>query len=83
MIESLSASGAALSVDVAAGRRRFLSQTILPVSLSVAMTRPSWPVTEMTRLPHSATPRLRSIFSWPGSIFQTMSPRVPERTSIL
>ena len=82
MMESFSASGAA-EISMPSWSRRFLSHTILPVSLSVAMTRPSSPVTEMTRLPHSATPRLRSGFCWPGSIFQRMRPWVPERTSIL
>ena len=43
MIESLSASGAAL-ISMPSWSSRFLSQTILPVSLSVAITRPSRPV---------------------------------------
>ncbi len=82
MMVSLSASGAAV-ISIPSWSRRFLSHTILPVSLSVAMTRPSRPVTEITRLLHSATPRLRSGFCWPGSIFHRMRPCVPERTSIL
>ncbi len=81
-MECSSASGAAVS-SRSGWSPSFLSQTIWPLSLSVAMTLASRPATEMTRLPHSATPRLRSGFCWPGSIFQRMRPAVPERTSIL
>src|SRR2546428_12052503 len=55
-MESLSASGAALS-DISVLSLRFLSQTIFPVSLSVAMTRPSRLVSEMTRLPNRGVAR--------------------------
>src|SRR5215471_391423 len=70
MMESFSASGAAV-ISRSGWSPSFLSQTIWPLSLSVAITRPSSPVTEMTRLLHSATPRLRSGFCWPGSIFHS------------
>jgi hypothetical protein len=62
MIESLSASGAAV-MNMSGLSRKFLSHTILPVSLSVAITRESIDATEITRLFQSATPRLRSSLS--------------------
>ena len=74
--ESFNANGAAVnSMSGWSAIRR--SHTTLPVSRFVAMTRLSSPVTETTRPPQSATPRLRSGFCVPGSIFQTICPALP------
>ena len=78
MILSLMASGAAVKVTSGVSENE-VSQTTLPVSLSVAMMRgelPKPPAPVMTRLPDSAAPRLRIWRSCLGSMRHTMRPSV-------
>src|ERR1700687_891267 len=85
MILSLMASGAAVKVTSGVSENE-VSQTTLPVSLSVAMMRgelPKPPAPVMTRFPDKAAPRERIWRSCLGSMRQTMRPRSPERASIL
>src|SRR3979490_53163 len=63
----------------------FLSQTISPLSRSLAITRPSGRLA-ITRSSHSAMPRERETFPscrTPGSQIQTNSPLLGLRASIL
>ena len=81
---SFTTSGAAVSSTVG-WSCMLVSHTTLPVSLFVPMTREGHPATEITRLPHNATPRFDHDggFSSPGSMRHTMRPASPERASIL
>ena len=56
-----------------------VSQTTLPVSLSVAMMRGGPPAAVMTKFPHKVAPRFRSCRSCFGSMRHTMRPASPER----
>ena len=79
---SLTTSGATVMTSAIAGSATWRSQATSPVSLSVAIRRPSR-VCETTLSFHSATPRLLTpqqdtapdqSLSVPGSIFQTSLP---------
>src|SRR5580700_10778757 len=77
MILSLMASGAVVMTTLGISGN-VVSHATLPVSLSVAMTRPGLLAAEMTNLPHSATPRLWRCCSCLGSMRQTIRPASPE-----
>src|SRR3954452_20475839 len=83
IIWSLSANGAAVIRRSVWFSVIFVSQPILPVSLSVATMRGGQLAGEIPRLFQKAAPRLVDGRSCLGSMRQTIRPRLPERPSIL
>ena len=83
MILSLIGKTAPVICNCAKSWERFVSHTILPVFLSVAMMRAGALAGVMIRLPQKAAPRLADCRSCLGSMRQTMRPASPDVTSIL
>ncbi len=82
MILSLIASGAPVICTCGTSKAMLVSQTILPVALSVAIMRAGEFAAEITSS-QNAAPQLTACLSCSGSMRQTIRPASPEVPSIL